>query len=332
MIKPGKGSKSGLQTSFEVDFRRRFSNLQKKLARAEKNLKGIANEIISARGIKPRKYWADVEKRISAEYVKMNEAFASFSKKEIPRRYRNSVYQMHNKIKGLKSITDQARLSATKLINTNGARQIVQALYSDAVARFAAGAFSGQQTMKSLIRETQQVLVNESLINQTIARSFEQGNLREAEKLLTTEFQSRLAQSAIDQKYIVINGRRYNPRSYSELLLRTKFHEAHSQATKATAMNYGTDLVIISSHNTTTEICVPFEGKVFSLTGQDKRFPLLTEEPPFHPNCLHLMYPQFESGMEAQGSLKEFVAFSNGNAPRPPFPKSFVPISQRGIA
>lgn len=329
MIKKPRG---GEHSAFEQDFRKRFSALKSKLTRAENRLQKISQEILNTSSIRPQSYWKDIEKRISAEYVKMNTEFSAFAKTEIPKRYKNSVYQMHNKIKALKSVTEQATMTATKLINTNGARQIVQALYSDAVSRFAAGAFSGQQTMKSLIRETQQVLVNESFINKTIAESFEEGNVRKAKAVLNTEFQKKLVNSVVDKKYIVINGRRYNPNSYSELLLRTKFHEAHSQAAKATSMNYGTDLVIISSHNTTTEICLPFEGKVFSISGKDNRFPLLQEEPPFHPNCLHLMYPQFESGMEAQGSLEGFIEFSNNERPKPPFPSNFIPRSQRSVS
>jgi hypothetical protein len=98
------------------------------------------------------------------------------------------------------------------------------------------------------------------------------------------------------------------------------------------ANNYGTDLVQVSSHNTTTKICMPYEGKVYSISGKDKRFPPLMNTPPYHPNCLHLIFPTFESGMIAQGTLDSFSAFSMGKISKPPLPASFKPISKRLVA
>lgn len=321
-----------MSNGFERDFIKRFSALEAKMLKVEKNLGKISNEILTTQGMKPQSYWRSIEKRIAKEYVELEKAFTTFSKTEIPKRFRNSVYQMHNKIKGLKSVTEKARQTATKLINTNGARQIVNSLYADAIARYTAGVFSGERMMKSLIRETQQALVDEAFINRTVAEAFEGGNVRDAKKLLKAEFQKQLAENALDKKFITIKGRNYKVHTYAEMLLRTKFHEAQAEAAKLTALNHGTDLVIVSTHNTTTQICMPFEGKVFSISGRDNRFPLLRDEPPFHPNCLHLMYPQFESGMQAQGSLQQFSSFSKGNTPKPPYPANFIPISQRGVS
>ena len=139
--------------------------------------------------------------------------------------------------------------------------------------------------------------------------------------------------NAVDNEMLVQAGsKRFKPNYYAELVARTKFHEAHSYAAIATCNNYGTDLVIISSHNTKTQICMDYEGKVFSLSGKDKRFPLLDMVPPFHPNCLHLMYPMFESAMEVDGTLNSFSDFSNGRVDRPPYPASFIPLTKRKVA
>jgi hypothetical protein len=45
--------------------------------------------------------------------------------------------------------------------------------------------------------------------------------------------------------------------------------------------------VRINNVNTTTPICLQYEGKVFSLTGQTPGLPVLKIRPPFHPNCRH---------------------------------------------
>ncbi len=122
------------------------------------------------------------------------------------------------------------------------------------------------------------------------------------------------------------------PEYYAEMVTRVKFHEAQAQAAVVTAGNYGTSLVHVSSHNTTTAICQKFEGKVFSINGKDKRFPLLTDIPPFHVNCLHLLFPMFVESMEVEGTLKEWEAFSNGRSSMPPSPSNFKPIDTRAVS
>ena len=79
-------------------------------------------------------------------------------------------------------------------------------------------------------------------------------------------------------------------------------------------------------------ICIPYEGRIYSVNGKDKRFPPLDNTTPYHPNCLHLMFPAFVSAMEAQGSLDAFSAFSKGKISRPPVPAGFIPISKRKVA
>ncbi|GAG70788.1 unnamed protein product, partial [marine sediment metagenome] len=136
-----------------------------------------------------------------------------------------------------------------------------------------------------------------------VGAGFEMGNLREAKTLLKAMFESP-AWKMVDERHFIQAGKfKYRPHYYAEMVARTKFHQAHSQATLVQAQNYGTDLVEVSSHNTTTKICIPFEGNIYSIKGTHPVFPPLTDTAPFHPNCLHLIYPTFESGLIAQGIL-----------------------------
>ncbi|MBA7557934.1 hypothetical protein ES705_50717 [subsurface metagenome] len=158
------------------------------------------------------------------------------------------------------------------------------------------------------------------------------GDLREAKDMLAAIFESP-QWDIVNKKWYVQAGRyKYKPSYYAELVARTKFHQAQSQAALMQAANYETDLIQVSSHNTTTELCMPFEGKIFTISGKDKRFPPLTESPPYHPNCLHLLFPAFESGLQAQGTLESFSSFSKGEISRPPVPSSFIPVKERGAA
>jgi hypothetical protein len=91
-------------------------------------------------------------------------------------------------------------------------------------------------------------------------------------------------------------GRKYRLESYAELVARTTTREATNTATTSTGEQLGYDLVKFSTHYPTCEVCAPIQGRVFSISGKDTRFPALSEVPGFdkgfktiHPNCRHVL-------------------------------------------
>lgn len=94
-----------------------------------------------------------------------------------------------------------------------------------------------------------------------------------------------------DEQYVRISGRNYNMKHYSKMVARTRLRKVQSQATRNSCNQFGHDLVEISDHGSDTEVCIPFQGNTYSLTGETKGYETLPEEPPFHPNCQHNMFP-----------------------------------------
>lgn len=97
-------------------------------------------------------------------------------------------------------------------------------------------------------------------------------------------------------------GRRHRLESYAELVARTTTREATNTATTETGRQLGYDLVKFSTHYPTCEVCAPVQGRVFSISGDDKRFPALSEVPGFdkdfktiHPNCRHVLVVTVEA-------------------------------------
>lgn len=82
-------------------------------------------------------------------------------------------------------------------------------------------------------------------------------------------------------------GREWRLDSYAQMVARTTSREIATVATLNTCQEADIDLIQISSHYPTCEICAPLQGKVFSISGKDDRYPKLEEEytPPIHPNC-----------------------------------------------
>jgi hypothetical protein len=318
----------GRNSKFESNFRDKFAPLKTRLKIIENDLKALTAKIYTSTK-KSASYWSGLNKEVNLLYREISAVFNAWSDKNIPAVYAKTIREQSKYIKSLKSVTHKAAMPSTDLINGRASKQIVSTLYDDAVESMLMATNNGRSNMTRVSRLTQQRLLNESYIDITVAQGFESGNLQKAISGLTTAFEQKIIQGFSEGLFVKAGNRRFTPEYYAEMVARVKFHEAQAHATLMMAKNYDTDLVIVSSHNTSTPICLPFEGKIFSISGKDSRFPLLTEIPPFHPNCLHLLFPQFESALSLSGQLQEFSDFSLGKIDRPPRPASFIPVSKR---
>lgn len=68
-----------------------------------------------------------------------------------------------------------------------------------------------------------------------------------------------------------------------------KVMAAHSKRTLAQAKKLGFDLVQVTIHNCECDACLPYQGRVYSLSGKDKVFPKLPKSPPFCSTCKHVI-------------------------------------------
>lgn len=320
-----------IHTSFENDLQKRLKPLLTNLNKLENDLEKLLRQSIKT-GKTSTTYWKTIQIEIDKIYIKMNKLFNEWSKYNIPLKYRSSLRAINSRILASKNILNKASKSINELLKTNASTQIMYSLYASATDSFSQAILFGKKNMHDLIRITQQTLINESLIDITIATGFESGNLRTAANILSNQLWSKLIDAAENQQFVQAGPFKYTPQYYAELVARTKFHEAQSMAALTQANNYDTDLIQISSHNTTTEICQQYEGKIYSISGKDKRFPVLIQVSPFHPNCLHLMFPTFESAMIVQGTLNAFSDYSLGKINKPPVPSNFIPINKRTAA
>lgn len=126
----------------------------------------------------------------------------------------------------------------------------------------------------------------------------------EERRLVSAAIERRLVDEGVTDAltgFVDRAGRRWQLDVYARMVARTTTREAVSAGTHARMAQLGSDLVTISDHSTTTEICQAYEGKTFSLTGATAGFDVLDQEPPFHPNCLHVMTP-------AEGNFDEYIA------------------------
>lgn len=98
-------------------------------------------------------------------------------------------------------------------------------------------------------------------------------------------------------------GRRWDLDTYAEMVVRTTTSEALFQGTQTQMLARGFDLVTVNKVVGPCPLCIPFDGKTFSLTGRADGFPRLEVTFPIHPNCRHFVAPAEEAVQEREQAL-----------------------------
>jgi len=308
---------------------KRAEKLSRRLSKVDQALDGIVN-IMATTDNTSNIFWLKIKTDIKKEYEVARKISKTWTESNIPAVYKNELNKQLSKIKK-KKIPGIRKVPASQFANTNIAKQSVSSLIDQTTATFISRFTAGENTLIDLSRLTQQVLLDEKLVNKNIADGFiSKGNVRESKKRL----QKALMKQSLDGKFVTIIDRNGKPTKwridkYAEMVARTKLQETSTQAVVNSAMAVGGDLVQVSSHNTKTPFDAQFEGKIFSLTGNDKDFPRAGALPPFHPNCMHSITVTFKEGLEAAGILNKSIDFANGKTDIHPTRKSHIPVTKR---
>ena len=70
--------------------------------------------------------------------------------------------------------------------------------------------------------------------------------------------------------------------------------KAHVTGAENMAVQNGIDLVYVNYVGITCEYCAKYQGRVYSISGRDPRFPKLEVRPPYHSHCVHSLTPWIE--------------------------------------
>jgi hypothetical protein len=141
---------------------------------------------------------------------------------------------------------------------------------------------SMQREIGSYILRTQQKILQDNRITQMVSEGIIAGRSR---KNISDVLLAKLKANMDNGAFIKINGRNYNPKSYAELVARTRMREATTRGLTTTCLQYDINLVQWDIHSNACEECQQFLGRVFSITPGDPDFAELQERPPVHPNC-----------------------------------------------
>lgn len=86
--------------------------------------------------------------------------------------------------------------------------------------------------------------------------------------------------------------------------------KAHVDGSINRMMENGQDLLYVNSVGITCPMCAQYQGRVYSISGKDKRFPPLDVRPPYHGHCVHSTSPWNEDYQTSE-DIKKMLKDSN---------------------
>jgi hypothetical protein len=205
-------------------------------------------------------------------------------------------------------VIDYADMRAGALIPQDA----VKALAMTTAVDLSSANESIRKSLIGYIMATRQAVIEEDALTGIVAEGIIEGAER---KTVSRRIADALAARMEDGRLVAIRARNgatlhYEIDTYAEMVARTRTREAVTQGIILTSAKFGNDLVQISVHSGACSKCLPYQGRVYSLSGASKDFPMLDARPPFHPDCRHVLTPVVESAMRASGEYESLAAFT----------------------
>lgn len=107
---------------------------------------------------------------------------------------------------------------------------------------------------------------------------------------------------------IAKNGARIPADKYMAGVVHYHQRKAHVTGIENMAVQNGQDLVYVNFVGITCSLCAKYQGRVFSISGKDKRFPKLDLRPPYHSHCVHSLsvwMEEYTPADEVEQTIKE---------------------------
>jgi len=190
------------------------------------------------------------------------------------------------------SVTPEHPNTVVKVWTADKIRQIdllsvqkdaVNALISESYLDFANG-------MNGMVKGAERVL-NETIKRQTRAQIITGQITGSSMREIAGEVKDIIGQQGFSV-LIDRGGNSWTIQRYANMLARTHIIKSVNEGVTARAIEFGVDTLQCSTHPGACPICIPYEGKLFSVSGKGK-YPSSGEFPnPIHPFCRHRLLPR----------------------------------------
>jgi hypothetical protein len=285
----------------------------------EKDLQNLAKLFIAARdslldtiinynGVGTKVYANTVYKQLEEMMRQLEAASTGFAFEAIPAEYQKALADTYEyfKINNLQMLPPAA-FAQLHTDTIYGVAREMQYLISEGIAQ------AGRQIMR-YADDARDEALRAAGLSATGEKLASGGTVRQMQKNLVDKLQK---QGFMTVQYGSGKNVRQVPLdAYASMVARSTTREAGNLARTVQLTANGYDLVKMTEHYPTCEKCARYQGRVFSISGNDKRFPSLATAFPglkymnVHPNCRHSVHPWVES-LQTDEETQAEIARSN---------------------
>lgn len=188
-----------------------------------------------------------------------------------------------------------------------GASQAISGLKTLGVnaSGYAAFASLHKASLELLIANTQSMLMSGvSFVGRQIEDNIRQAGVEAVAQKQATGATVKEASRLVKQKLVEqglnaikdSRGRMISLDAYADTVARSTTREATNTATMNQLQFEGYDLIKMSSHGSSCPVCSVYEGRIYSISGNDPTYPALSiaysgNHANIHPNCRHVIRP-----------------------------------------
>lgn len=273
----------------------------------------LLKTIINTKGVGTKTYYNTVLKRLDKLIKELEEKTDAFISSEIPKEYKKSLAETYDYFK--RNNLEMKPPAAFASIHNDAVNLLAREMqYS---IKSALGTV-GRQVLRYLDESRDEALRRTGLLEAGI-KAASGGTIVDMKKSMVKRLQ--------DQGFMTVqygsgpNARQVPLDVYAMLCARSTTREAGNTAREIQLTENGYDLMEMTSHFPTCEVCAALQGRVYSISGNDKRFPPLSMVyrdgyHNVHPNCRHVMVPFIEKFNDVEEAIKR------SNAPYKPNPEN----------
>lgn len=267
----------------------------------------LLNVIINYQGVGTKTYYNTILQHLSRELDWLRKASADFIDTAVPREYEQGLKDVYAYFTRNNLLMKRPNMWAD--IHTDAVYEIAREMQFNIEQGLAQ---VGRQVLRYTDKARDEALRAAGLL--TSGEKIASGST-------TIDMKNRLIEQLQNEGFMTVQygqgpGAYQVPLDvYANMVARSTTREAGNIARENQLVENGYDLVEMTEHYPTCEVCAALQGRVYSISGKDPRFPALSVAfssgyHNVHPNCRHVIVPWIESLHDPE-EVKAAIAKSN---------------------
>ncbi len=243
-------------------------------------------------GVGTKVYYNTVLTQLEKQLKRMEKQSAYYVKSEIPKEYQKNLDELYGYFK--KNNLQMKRPSAFAQIHNDA----IYSLASEMQFHIGQGLAQAGRQIERYLNDARDEVLRQAGLKATAQKIATGSTVKDMQQNLIGRLQKEGFMTV--QYGSGKNAYQVSLDAYAQMVSRSTTREAGNLARENQLIENGYDLVEMTTHYPTCDKCSQFQGRVYSLSGKDKRFPSLMQTAfksgyrNVHPNCRHSIIPYIE--------------------------------------